>query len=553
MTSSDDKTRLDPSSVKQTAGVSSSGDGASRTPHHPFAQDLRTRYHLIRTLGKGGFATVYLAHDTVLDQDVAIKALKLEQTSQTDRDRFLREARISAKLRHPNIATVFDIVQTDEGLQMIMEYYPEGALSERIKADGPLSPMRTIEVFRDVARALSHAHRRDVVHRDIKPANIFLGEEGTVKLGDFGIAAHTELHEYTQTGMIVGTPLYMAPEQANDSRDVDPRADIYALGLTLYHALTGRSPRVLNLDRVVPEPFRDLIRHATEHEREDRPVSADQFIAALDRIETQLRRASQTTQTAEALTTPSDPASPPIETADNVSSAADSNAETRAVTELAEASVASAAQPKPRARWGVAAALMLTACVALVWGGARSWRMLRPVAPPAPAAPRVIPDVTPSVTPEPPVASPTPAPEATPERMPEATVVAKPSPPPPTAAPPTPSPTPEPPPTLKSLIHQSRRQSPRVARVLNMMANMRRADATGPERNLLLNKAIASMELEVREHPKNIAAQALLGRLYAARGRSELAARHLERARKLIWDRGLSFEMTPKAIDEAVR
>ena len=292
--SSDAQTVRDPRIHSSMAGRTSESPGMGSTGGSGGAtiesttglpQGLRERYRLVRVLGKGGFANVYLAHDKVLDQDVAIKILKLDLAGESDQDRFLFEARIGAKLRHPNIAMVYDIVQAPDGLQMIMEYCPEGTLSELIKKRGhPLKPRRAIAIARQVAGALSHAHRRDVIHRDIKPANIFMCEEGQVKLGDFGIAAQTDLHEYTQTGMIIGTPLYMAPEQAMDSRDVDPRADIYSLGLTLYYMLTARAPRVLDLE-LVPEPFRGVIKRSTAAERGDRMVSADQFKAMLDRIE----------------------------------------------------------------------------------------------------------------------------------------------------------------------------------------------------------------------------------------------------------------------------
>lgn len=247
-------------------------------------EGLQSRYHLTRILGQGGFANVFLAHDSVLDQEVAVKVLRLGLASQNDRDRFLMEARIGAKLRHPNIATVFDIVQTPDGLQMVMEFYPGGTLTERIRGKGPLHPREATDIIRQVAQALSYAHRHNVIHRDVKPANIFLAGEGMIKLGDFGIAAHTDHHEFTQTGVIIGTPLYMPPEQSADSRDVDPRTDIYALGLTLYHMLTGRPPRVVDLESI-PETFRQLMRQATAPERAERLVSAEQFIAMLDQIQ----------------------------------------------------------------------------------------------------------------------------------------------------------------------------------------------------------------------------------------------------------------------------
>lgn len=254
---------------------------------------LQGRYQLLRLLGKGGFATVYLAHDSVLDQQVAIKILKLGMTSKSDEERFLREARIGARLRHPHIAQVYDIVLSPDGLQMIMEFCPGGTLADLIKSKGALKPQRAIQVARQVGQALAHAHQHQFIHRDVKPANVFFMNDGSIKLGDFGIAASVTSHEYTQTGMIIGTPIYMAPEQSSDSRDVDPRADIYSLGLTLYVMLTGHSPRVIDLD-LVPPAFRSLIKHATCADRNQRMVSAEQFCATLDQIERELKEATQT-------------------------------------------------------------------------------------------------------------------------------------------------------------------------------------------------------------------------------------------------------------------
>lgn len=267
-----------PLSTSQRATEAQAGAEAEKS-----TASLPGRYRLIRLLGQGGFATVHLAYDSVLDQQVAIKSLKLGLASKSDRDRFLMEARIGAKLRHPNIVTVFDIVQTSDGLQMVMEFYPGGTLSERLRAKGAMHPREAISAIRQIAQALAYAHRHNVIHRDVKPANIFLAGDGMVKLGDFGIASHSDHHEFTQTGMIIGTPLYMAPEQSADSRDVDPRTDIYALGLTLYHALAGRPPRIIDLD-AIPEAFRRLVKQATAHERQERLVSCEQFIAMLDQI-----------------------------------------------------------------------------------------------------------------------------------------------------------------------------------------------------------------------------------------------------------------------------
>jgi serine/threonine protein kinase len=289
-----DQLEPDTHTAKATPSKTAPSPGLANEPDNPLLalpNSLQERYQLIKVLGKGGFANVYLAHDNLLDQDVAIKILKLGLASKSDQKRFLFEARVSAKLRHPNIVTVFDILQTPDGLQLIMEYYPGGTLSDHLKTKGKMHVRTTIQVSRQIAKGLAFAHEKDIIHRDIKPANIFFGDDDLVKLGDFGIAAKTGNHEFTQTGMIIGTPMYMAPEQSEDSRDVDPRTDLYALGLMLYYMLTGRSPRVLDME-LVPAEFRKIIKDSTEPERSGRMVSARQFIAMLDNIEFEISQTS---------------------------------------------------------------------------------------------------------------------------------------------------------------------------------------------------------------------------------------------------------------------
>lgn len=288
---SDDQTLVDPPSAGSGApGTRPAGSAAD--DGFDLTGALRDRYRLVSLLGKGGFGIVYLAHDRILDQDVAIKVLKFGLSSENDRQRFIFEARTGAKLRHPAIVNVFDILQTDEGLQLIMEYYPGGTLSQLIKREGRLDSRRALEYTRQIATGLAYAHKKQIIHRDIKPANVFIAGDDIVKLGDFGIATNTELHEHTATGEIMGTPLYMAPEQTRNSKDVDPRSDLFALGMTLYHMLTGKPPRVVDLE-ALDFPLRDLIRGVTSYERKDRPVSAEQFIALIDKTLLALDRPNQ--------------------------------------------------------------------------------------------------------------------------------------------------------------------------------------------------------------------------------------------------------------------
>ncbi|MEN6626319.1 MAG: serine/threonine-protein kinase [Candidatus Sumerlaeia bacterium] len=346
----EDRTRLEPHSPTARTPF---GPGNQPPTGEALPQSLQERYKLIRILGKGGFATVYLAEDSVLEQQVAIKVLKLGMTNKADQDRFLREARIGARLRHPNIAQVFDIIVAPDGLQMIMEYCPGGTLGELIKAKGALKPARAIQIARQAGQALAHAHQHQFIHRDIKPANIFFMNDGTVKLGDFGIAANVTSHEFTQTGMIIGTPVYMAPEQSSDSRDVDPRADIYSLGLTLYVMLTGHSPRVIDLD-LVPPAFRSLIKHATQPDRNQRMVSAEQFCAMLDRIERQMREKKNGEGAAASATAATQTAAPEAVNPPSVEGAPST------------ASTMTASQAAPGPAWGTMKSVALGGAIAVI-------------------------------------------------------------------------------------------------------------------------------------------------------------------------------------------
>src|SRR5687767_2086358 len=199
-------------------------------------------YELLRELGQGGMATVWLAIQRSLDRKVAIKVMKrnIDDLEKFER-RFLQEGRTMAKLPHRNIVAVYDIVKGEEISYIAMEYLDGGTLSQKMKEG--LSLAEAISVVVQIAAALQFAHEHGVVHRDLKPANIMFRDEATPVLTDFGIAkqqdqASTRL---TQTGMLVGTPTYMSPEQIN-ALDVDGRSDLYALGILFYELLTGAPP-----------------------------------------------------------------------------------------------------------------------------------------------------------------------------------------------------------------------------------------------------------------------------------------------------------------------
>jgi serine/threonine-protein kinase len=202
------------------------------------------RYRVQRTLGQGGMAAVYLAQDSELERPVAIKVLA-EHLASDDafRHRFLREARMAAKLSHPNIVHVYDQGEEEGRPFIVMEYVDGPTLSDELKRNGPLSPARVVDLALQICGGLEHAHSSGLVHRDIKPGNLLLREDGTVKIADFGIARAAQATKLTQIGSVLGTAAYLAPEQAA-GEPVTAAADIYSLGCVLFQLLTGRTPYV---------------------------------------------------------------------------------------------------------------------------------------------------------------------------------------------------------------------------------------------------------------------------------------------------------------------
>jgi serine/threonine-protein kinase len=199
------------------------------------------RYELEKLVGSGGMSNVFRAHDRLLERTVALKILHEQYTRDDDYvERFRREARAVAKLAHPNIVTVIDRGE-QEGRQFIVFEYVDGPNLKDLTRDGPLEAREAIELTLQVARALSFAHQRGLVHRDVKPQNVLLNDDGQAKVTDFGIARSLDVHGVTQTGTVLGTSDYIAPEQARGQR-VDPKTDIYSLGTVLYELLVGDVP-----------------------------------------------------------------------------------------------------------------------------------------------------------------------------------------------------------------------------------------------------------------------------------------------------------------------
>ena len=201
------------------------------------------RYALVRALGSGGMAKVYLAHDEVLGRDVALKMLRGAYAEDEEFvERFKREAQAAARLSHPNIVAVYDRGRSEDGSYYIaMEYVPGGTLKERIVRDGALAPGVSAGVAEQISDALSAAHEEGVIHRDIKPQNALVTRSGDVKVTDFGIARAAASPSVTATSVVLGTAAYMSPEQAQ-GKTVGPASDLYSLGVVLYEMLTGALP-----------------------------------------------------------------------------------------------------------------------------------------------------------------------------------------------------------------------------------------------------------------------------------------------------------------------
>ena len=205
---------------------------------------LADRYAIERELGAGGMATVYLAHDVKHDRKVAVKVLRPELSAVLGAERFLNEIKVTANLQHPNILALYDSGEADTFLYYVMPFVEGESLRSKLNREKQLGIEETIRITQSVAAALQYAHERDILHRDIKPDNILI-QSGQALVADFGIAlainqaAGTRL---TETGLSLGTPYYMSPEQATADRELTGKTDIYSLACVTYEMFTGDPP-----------------------------------------------------------------------------------------------------------------------------------------------------------------------------------------------------------------------------------------------------------------------------------------------------------------------
>ncbi|HXS24378.1 MAG TPA: protein kinase [Gemmatimonadales bacterium] len=266
------------------------------------AEALRDRYTIEREVGRGGMATVYLAHDLRHDRPVALKVLHPDLAATLGPERFQREIRTTARLQHPHILPVLDSGEAAAQLWYTMPYVEGESLRDRLRRESQLPLDDALQITREVADALSYAHSQGIVHRDIKPGNILLSR-GHALVADFGIARALQVadtEQLTATGMAVGTPAYMSPEQAGGTSSVDGRSDLYSLGCVLYEMLTGEVPytartpqaviakrvieplpRVRTLRQSVPESVEQAINRALAVAPADRFPTAAEFARAI--------------------------------------------------------------------------------------------------------------------------------------------------------------------------------------------------------------------------------------------------------------------------------
>lgn len=273
------------------------------------------RYEVLSELGQGAMGVVYRAKDPLIDRIVAIKTINLGMAQEEKEEyegRFYQEAKAAGRLNHPNIVTIYDVGKSEDIAYIAMEFLQGRELRDVLRENDGLLPVdQVLDMVAQVASGLAYAHEHGIVHRDIKPSNIMLIRDGHIKITDFGIARMASSAIRTQTGMVLGSPKYMSPEQVL-GKEIDQRSDIFSLGVMLYEMLTGEAPFVgdnvnsimfqtLNLvpaapgtlNSKVPDMLNFIVAKALAKERDDRYQNAKDFAADLRACREVLPRSSQ--------------------------------------------------------------------------------------------------------------------------------------------------------------------------------------------------------------------------------------------------------------------
>jgi len=261
---------------------------------------LNGRYRIVRSLGEGGMANVYLAHDLILDRDVAVKLLRLDLRDDPKTiKRFQREALATTELVHPHIVSLYDVGEENGMQYLVMEYVKGMDLKNYIKENFPLPLQQVIDIMEQILSAVATAHAHNIIHRDLKPQNILIDEQGNAKITDFGIAVAMSEHTMTQTNTILGSVHYLSPEQARGSM-ATKQSDIYSLGIILYEMLTGSVPfkgetavsialkhfqnaipSVRDFDADIPQSLENVVLQATAKDPRERYVRVEDMAADL--------------------------------------------------------------------------------------------------------------------------------------------------------------------------------------------------------------------------------------------------------------------------------
>lgn len=264
---------------------------------------INGRYKIIGNIGSGGMANVFLAHDLILDREVAIKVLRFDfQNDQSAIRRFQREALAATELVHPNIVTVYDVGEEDGMQFLVMEYVKGMDLKRYIQTHYPVPYLQIVDIIQQILSAVALAHQHRIIHRDLKPQNVLINEDGVVKITDFGIAIALSETSITQTNSMLGSVHYLSPEQARGSMATN-QSDIYAIGIILYEILTGKVPfdgesavtialkhfqdeipSIRIYDKNVPQSLENVVLKATAKEPADRYKTADEMRADLDTV-----------------------------------------------------------------------------------------------------------------------------------------------------------------------------------------------------------------------------------------------------------------------------